>query len=92
MAFDWMSPVHARRPNGGAARRAMYLRELEERAALLHRLRYSREATTARLTANVRWDFGAGAPEPDLTREIEGIVDRLFSRANRRGDDSPRNV
>ena len=80
--FDWMDP--RRNPDRGkieqVRREAMYRGELEERAALLHRLGYNKEKTRARLAANLAWDFPAGARPLD-DAAVDAIVDRLFNGA-----------
>jgi hypothetical protein len=81
--FDWMDPRRA--PDRGkieqARREAMYRGELEERAALLHRLGYGKEKTRARLAANLAWDFPNGKrPLDDGT--LDAIVERLFNGAS----------
>jgi hypothetical protein len=78
--FDWM--VAKRNPDvaraQGTRRDAMYRTELEERAALLHRLGYSKDAARARLKANLRWDF-EGAASPVTDADADAIVDRAFA-------------
>jgi hypothetical protein len=81
--FDWMEP---RRPAGQAnkdkaRREAMYRTELEERAALLHRLGHGKQQTRARLLANLSWDF---PPEtsPLAPAALDAIVDRVFGQAS----------
>jgi hypothetical protein len=80
--FDWMQP--RRNPGAGktesARREAMYRTELEERAALLHRLGHSRETARARLAANLAWDFPPGS-SPLNAAAVEAIVDRVFGSA-----------
>ena len=80
--FDWMDP--RRNPDRGkvekSRREAMYRGELEERAALLHRLGYDKGRTRARLAANLAWDFPAGAKPVD-DAALDAIVDRLFNNA-----------
>lgn len=95
MPFDWMEPRRtSERPKIDRARReAMYRIELEERAALLHRLGYSRERTRARLLANVDWDFGASAPLD--AGAVEAIMERVFGpstpgKSTPRGKGGPR--
>jgi hypothetical protein len=89
LPFDWMeSRRPAERPKIDRARReTMYRAELEERAALLHRLGYSRERTRARLLANLDWDFGAGGPLDAAA--VEAIVERAFGPATP-GKSAPR--
>jgi hypothetical protein len=80
--FDWMEP--RRNPDRGkidkARREAMYRVELEERAALLHRLGYGKDKTRARLAANLAWDFPNGSKPLDGAA-LDAIVDRLFDGA-----------
>ena len=67
-------------------RAAMYKAELLERAGLYYRLGYSAKRATARLKANVAWDFDAGNSRPaGLTdRDIGEIVKAAYlRRANR---------
>jgi hypothetical protein len=77
--FDWM--VAKRNPEVARAQRArreaMYRTELEERAALLARLGYGKDAARARLQANLKWDFPDGAGPLPAT-EVDAIVERIF--------------
>jgi hypothetical protein len=77
--FDWMvakrNPAVARAQK--ARREAMYRAELEDRAALLGRLGYAKDAARARLAANVRWDFPDGAG-PVTAGDVDAIVERVF--------------
>jgi len=88
--FDWMDP--RRNPERGkiekARREAMYRGELEERAALLHRLGYTKDKARARLAANLAWDFPAGAKPLD-DAALDAIVDRLFNNAAFGRDGAP---
>jgi|SRR6187431_842397 hypothetical protein len=81
--FDWMES--RRNPERGkidkAHREAMYRTELEERAALLHRLGYAKDKTRARLAANLAWDFPNGSKPLDGAA-LDAIVDRLFDGAS----------
>jgi len=81
--FDWMDS--RRNPERGkidrAHREAMYRTELEERAALLHRLGYAKDRTRARLAANLAWDFPNGSKPLDGAA-LDAIVDRLFDGAS----------
>jgi hypothetical protein len=80
--FDWM--VAKRNPEVARAqkarREAMYRTELEDRAALLHRLGYARDATRGRLQANARWDFDGGAGGV-AAAHIDAIVERIYGGA-----------
>jgi hypothetical protein len=80
--FDWLEP--RRNPDRGkiekARRETMYRAELEERAALLHRLGYGKEKTRARLAANLAWDFPNGSKPLDGAT-LDSIVDKLFEGA-----------
>ena len=81
--FDWMES--RRNPERGKIdkthREAMYRTELEERAALLHRLGYAKDKTRARLAANLAWDFPNGSKPLDGAA-LDAIVDRLFDGAS----------
>jgi len=81
--FDWMES--RRNPErvkiDKAHREAMYRTELEERAALLHRLGYAKDKTRARLAANLAWDFPNGSKPLDGAA-LDAIVDRLFDGAS----------
>jgi hypothetical protein len=81
--FDWMES--RRNPERGkidkAHRETMYRAELEERAALLHRLGYAKDKTRARLAANLAWDFPNGSKPLDGAA-LDAIVDRLFDGAS----------
>jgi hypothetical protein len=80
--FDWM--VAKRNPTVARAqkerREAMYRVELEDRAALLHRLGRTKDEARARLHANARWDF-EGREGPVKAADIDAIVDRVFGGA-----------
>jgi hypothetical protein len=77
--FDWM--VARRNPDVARAqkarREAMYRGELEDRAGLLARLGYGKDAARGRLAANVRWDFPDGAG-PVTAADVDAIVERVF--------------
>jgi hypothetical protein len=64
----------------------MYRAELVERAGLYHRLGYSAKRATARLKANVAWDFDGGDARPaGLTdRDISEIVKAAYLRRSTR--------
>jgi hypothetical protein len=84
--FDWM--VAKRNPTVARAqkerREAMYRTELEERAALLHRLGRGKDEARARLQANARCDF-EGSEGPVKAADIDAIVDRVFGGAGKPG-------
>lgn len=78
MPFDWLQPHRVKRPQN---RKAMYLRELQERAALLRRLGYSRGHARSRLAANVAWDFEIGAGTSAVGGDdIDHILDETWKR------------
>jgi hypothetical protein len=86
MPFSWCHPAV---PEDVARtfprkREAMYLAELEDRAALLHRLHYPRGVAVARLRGNVRWDFEMHRI-PTLIDRVEAIVDAIYQRGGRAG-------
>jgi hypothetical protein len=65
-------------------REAMYLAEIEDRAALLYRLRYPKAAAVARLRGNLEWDFELHRI-PKLLERVETIVDAVYQRGGRAG-------
>ena len=85
--FDWMEPrKNADRAKIEKSRReTMYRTELEDRAALLHRLGYGRDRTRARLAANLAWDFQDGQSPLDAAA-VDAIVDKVF---NGKSDPAP---
>ena len=86
MPFPWCRPTipedYAR--TFSRKREAMYLTELEERAALLCRLKYPKAQAVARLKANVKWDFELHRA-PKFLDKVEGIVDGVYQRGGRAG-------
>jgi hypothetical protein len=80
--FDWMEVK--RHPDAGKAqsarREAMYRTELEDRAALLHRLGHGKDHVRGRLRANLAWDFDGG-PTPVSGAQVDAIVDKVFGNA-----------
>ena len=65
----------------------MYRLELEERAALLHRLGHSKERARARLAANLD-RFPPGARPLDAAA-LDAIVDRVFGRPSAKRANPP---
>lgn len=60
-------------------RRAMYKKEIEDRAGLLLRLGYKAREVKARLKKSVDWDFDL-QKAPDHASEVDRIVDDVFKR------------
>lgn len=60
-------------------RRAMFRRELEERATLLLRLGHRAADVKQRLKRAVAWDFEL-QPRPDQVNDVDHIVDDVFKR------------
>ena len=83
MPFDWMEPKRnpAHEKTLPTKRRAMYRAELEERAALLHRLGPARARVQARLVAQVAWDFEADGAGADLSSMLDSILNREYGGA-----------
>ena len=74
-----------------ARREAMYRSELEERAALLHRLGYAKDKTRARLAANLAWDFPEAAKRRSTARRwTRSSTGCSMGHAGRRGRAAPR--
>lgn len=76
--FDWLEPRRVKRPS---QREAAYRREIEDRAALLHRLDYARPLARRRLLENIAWDFEVGAGPRILGEaEVDAILDQTWKR------------
>lgn len=60
-------------------RRAMYKKEIEDRAGLLLRLGYKARDVKARLHKSVDWDFDL-QDAPDHASEVDRIVDEVYKR------------
>jgi hypothetical protein len=85
MSFPWYEP---KRLTPSPAKRDEVLRqELEDRAALLLRLGYSKQAAKARLRSNVAWDYELrGKPRTvETDREIDKLVDAVWRRGGGSG-------
>ena len=84
MPFDYLhSNVSRSFTQAQEKAEAMYLKELEERAGLLHRLHYDKEVAKNRLRGNIRWDWECN-PSPEFVGRLEqaanDIVERVYSR------------
>ena len=80
MPFDWMN---TRATTKASPARQMWLDEIAERATLLHRMRFSADAATARIQGNLRWEFDASiasTPMPTFYDEVPAIVARIFKK------------
>jgi len=77
MSFPWYEPV--RRKPDPQRRDEVLKQELEDRAALLHRLGYSKAHAKARLRANLAWDYEL-AGKPRQERDVDKIVDAVYKR------------
>jgi hypothetical protein len=85
MSFPW---YEAKRLKPDPAKRDEMLRhEMEDRAALLLRLGYSKNDAKARLRANVAWDYELrGKPRSvETDREIDKLVDAVYRRGGGSG-------
>jgi hypothetical protein len=60
-------------------RRAMYKKEIEDRAGLLLRLGYKAADVKARLKKSVEWDFDL-QDKPEHASEVDRIVDDVYKR------------
>ena len=60
----------------------MYVRELEQRAALLMRLQHDKQYVKMRLLGNVRWDFEMNS-KVDYKAQVDKVVDGVFARAGK---------
>jgi hypothetical protein len=68
-----------RSTNTDERRRAMYRREVEERAGLLLRLGHKAKDVKARLRKSVDWDFDMHK-SPDHATDVDKIVDDVYKR------------
>lgn len=82
MGFDWWCPKRNEsweRRLSGRFEEAIR-REISERAALLARLGWSRDAALKRLQERVRWDFEMSRVPTAIWKEIPSLVDQAFPR------------
>jgi hypothetical protein len=77
--FIWDDKPSTNYKSSAERRRAMYRREIEDRAALLMRLGYKAAAVKSRLKKSVDWDFDMNKT-PEHAREVERIVDDVYKR------------
>lgn len=80
MGFDWWYPKRNEvfdRQLAGRFEEALR-REVTERAALLARLGWSRDATVKRIQERIRWDFEMSRVPTSLWKEIPGLVERAY--------------
>ena len=98
LRLDAAAPSRGPGDKDKAGREAMYRAELEERAALLHRLGHGKQQTRARLAANLAWDFArrrhsadpGGARRDRRPRVRTGDPDGRAPPQQRRHDDESR--
>lgn len=83
MPFDYLHPdvnpkyTEATKANAEKA----HLQAIKERAAMLHRLGYSKEDAIRRLEQNVEWDFDKWADRlPSFYEQITAIVEQIYRR------------
>jgi hypothetical protein len=82
MSFPWLE---VKRPSSTPVKRDdMYRNEVEDRAALLFRLGFTKERAKARLRASVSWDFDLHG-RPRHAADIDRIVDAVFRRGGGNG-------
>jgi hypothetical protein len=86
MPFPWLHPSIPADYRKTFAREAeaATLQELEERAALLCRLRYRKADAAARLRASLRWEYELHRT-PKLIDRVDAIVDAVYARGGRAG-------
>jgi len=81
MSFPWLQTTPTRA--GGVERRVQVaLAELGQRAGLLFRLGFSKEAATQRLVARVAWEYEAPGKRPDALSDgaIAKLVAATYAR------------
>ncbi len=90
MPFSWYHPqTPIQQTNPGDKGRRMYLLELGERASLLRRLGYGKEAVVSRLRANLNWDFEISGAPKGLLDQVKAVVDGVFIRKGMAGGGPP---
>ena len=77
--FIWEEKPKTNLRHAKEQRRAMYRKEIEERAGLLLRLGYQAGAVKSRLKKSVDWDFDL-QDKPDHAGEVDRIVDDVYKR------------
>ena len=85
MPFDYMHSTVPRSFSSASEKaEAQYLKELKDRAAMLHRLGYEKDAAVARLLGNVNWDWEC-SPVPSFVENLRAavpkLVEEIFSKA-----------
>ncbi len=75
MSFDWMD---SKSQKATKTPKAQVVRELEQRAAMLHRLGHDVGYVTRRCLTNLHWDYeGLGDP-PISDTDVERLVVQRF--------------
>jgi hypothetical protein len=77
--FIWEEKPRTNYRHAKEQRRAMYRKEIEDRAGLLLRLGYKAREVKARLHKAVDWDFDL-QEVPDHAGEVDRIVDEVYKR------------
>jgi len=77
--FIWDEKPKTNQRHAKEQRRAMYKKEIEDRAGLLLRLGYQARDVKARLRKTVDWDFDL-QDKPDHAGEVDRIVDDVYKR------------
>jgi hypothetical protein len=77
--FIWEEKPKTNARHAKEQRRAMYRKEIEDRAGLLLRLGYQARDVKARLKKSVDWDFDL-QNTPDHASEVDRIVDDVYKR------------
>jgi hypothetical protein len=77
--FIWDEKPKTGFKRAGEQRRAMYRKEIEDRAALLMRLGHKAGDVKSRLKKSVDWDFDLQSA-PDHAGEVDRIVDDVYKR------------
>lgn len=89
MPFSWYhADIPADYSDASAKATRMYELELGDRAALLLRLKFSREEAKLHLRGYVAWDFELNK-EPDHLQRVDGLVDRVYDNRGHSGGGFP---
>jgi hypothetical protein len=84
MQFDWMVPkvnkAFLKKIEGRPGE--LGRQEIEQRAALLMRLNYTKAAAVKRICDNIAWEYEL-ASKPAFFKDVKDIVDCVYRGANR---------
>ncbi len=65
-----------------------FAQEIEERTSLLHKLGYTKEQATARIKANIAWEFDStwAKKAPSFAKTIDKVVTAYYTKLSIKRD------